>query len=45
MTLRKVSAVNKGTHPIINIIQLFGLQDEVRETNHIVDGICLKRPG
>lgn len=43
MTLKKVSSGNEGTHPIINIIQLFGFQDEVRETNHIIDGICLKR--
>lgn len=30
------------THPVINIIQFFGFQDEVRESNHVVDGVCLK---
>lgn len=33
------------THPVINIIQFFGFQDEVRESNHVVDGVCLKTKG
>jgi len=41
----KFGTDEQGTHPIINIIQLFGFQDEVGETNHIIDGVCLERPG
>lgn len=28
-------------YPIIDIIQLLVVQDEVREADHVVDGICL----
>lgn len=28
-------------HPIVNIVQLFRVQDEFWETNHVVDCICL----
>lgn len=28
-------------YPIIDIIQLLVVQNEVREANHVIDGICL----
>lgn len=28
-------------YPIIDIVQLLVVQNEVREANHVVDGICL----
>lgn len=30
------------THPIVNIIKLLGVQDEVWITDHVVDGVSLK---
>ena len=31
-------------HPIIDVIKLFGVQDEVWEADHIIDGIRLQAP-
>lgn len=33
------------THPVINVIQLFGIQDELWESNHVIDCICLTGVG
>lgn len=31
------------THPVINIVQLLGVQDEFWEADHVIDCICLTR--
>lgn len=30
------------THPVVDVVQLFGVQDELWEANHVVDGVGLQ---